>query len=70
LTVPATTSGGEPLTDFYSVEIVVDTQVVPAKVLPAGRTQITGQDLGGIVDRVREEVLEAFPQRDLPIDPP
>jgi Protein of unknown function (DUF4056) len=69
LTVPAVTAAGEPLTDFYSVEIVVDTQEVPARVLPAGRTQITDRDLGGIVDRVRGEVLEAFPHGDLPIDP-
>jgi hypothetical protein len=69
LFVPHVTSSGHRLSDFYELSIDVDSQVVPTRVLPAGRTRITGADLPAIVASVKQEILADFPGGDLPIDP-
>ncbi len=69
LYVPSEAPGGLNLEDFFRVEIKVDTDVVPQSVLPDQRSNISSQDLPGIVEEIRLDILTEFPHGDLPIDP-
>lgn len=70
LPVPQTTAKGIKLTDFYAVDIQVDTDQVPARVLSGlknrGRVGSTAELLS-IVDLVRVEILKTYPDGDRPI---
>lgn len=69
LRLPQTGPRGEVITDHYTIEIDVDTRVVPASVLPSGRTRIRSDDLPTIVDQVRALILAQYPRGDQPSAP-
>lgn len=60
---------GEVITDYYTIEIDVDTRIVPVSVLPPGRTLVHSDDLPDIVDRVRTLILAQYPRGDQPSAP-
>lgn len=64
LRLPETGPQGEVITDHYTIEIDVDTRVVPVSVLPAGRTRIRSADLPSIVDQVRALIVAQNPRGD------
>jgi len=66
LSLPQFGAQGEVITDYYTIEIDVDTRVVPMSVLPTGRTRIQSADLAGIVDRVRTLIVAQYPRGDQP----
>jgi hypothetical protein len=69
LTLPQNGPRGEVISDHYTIEIDVDTRVVPVSVLPAGRTLVRSDDLPDIVARVRGLILAQFPRGDEPDAP-
>jgi hypothetical protein len=70
LPVPETTAKGIKLTDYYEVDIQVDTDKVPNRVLSGlrRRTRINStEELQSIVDLVRADILAEYPDGDQPI---
>jgi len=69
LRLPQTGPQGEVITDHYTIEIDVDTRVVPVSVLPTGRTLVRSADLPGIVAQVRALILAQYARGDQPSAP-
>lgn len=69
LRLPETGPRGEVISDHYTIEIDVDTRVVPVSILPAGRTLIRSDDLPDIVAQVRTLILARYPRGDQALAP-